>query len=929
VNVIQPLDIESGYRTISVNGENYLVITSKIYFPLNGGYPLTGSQAYGLLKEQAIQYADEFSPKLSTEYLVVGNACAPAQQAVSALTCKVTLAALSKSLNVVGDRYWTGGISGATEPLPFTEMPLNWEHAFGGNDVAENPKGKGSQPQQTPLGEKLICLPNTEAPGKGMTAKGQNLTPSSFAAIPPDWPQRNQYLGTYNDAWKRDAFPGFPADFNFKAFYCASEDQRFDYYLAGGEAFELEHLNSEQPFISGTLPSFRARSFLCKRDIEPEDIRAEDVEEVQMRMDTVVFYPNHKIGMLVFRGSVPCESMDADEYRYLMSAYESKAQEARSKEHYHQSLVGRTHPEFSIQYALTTKDLIPDGMPCSIARMTQIDEEPVQLIADNMKNRALREEAEARAQVQSQLADMLQSFKDKGLDTTQLEAQIAKAMSTPEKDEWQKRFDAVLEKLVPGASSPDGKVDLQKIDFRAFDELSSLSEEYAQFQKEQARKQLQDQLEELQDSPQVREALEKALHNMDLPPQLPRPQNPQDMLNQLRDAKIAMQNHQDRARSAGINVPDMPDIDLEEMEKNLLESAASMREAYRLGAHSMGHGRPVLDPAEQMAVFQQRQEQGLSHKGQDYACLDFTGRNLRGIDFSDCFLEQCRFDQCDLRGANLSGSIAARAGFIGADLSGCDLSNASIGGADLTRARLNGAQLKDCEYSGANFTEADLSDTHLTVMNSLEVIFTKAKLANTEFDEPTFIGTDFSDADFSDSRLPSATFMNCTLSGAKFDRADFSAVNFIECKMEGCSFREATLTNARFMMETTLTFSNFRKATLDNANLRDANITNADFTEASLRFADLTGANAESSVFNAADMRQSQCINTRFVRADLSNCNLMEASLMQADLQRADMRNSNCYGVEFMGAVAGNTDFSGSNMDGSKLEDWRPSKWQS
>src|SRR5690606_41305944 len=108
-------------------------------------------------------------------------------------------------------------------------------------------------------GEDQIELPDIEAPGHYMTATGQSLQPQNFGYIPQHWSIRSRHLGTYDDRWLKDAFPGFPADFDFQAFYCTSHDQRFDTFLSGGEPFELQHLNADLPIIKGQLPSYRVR----------------------------------------------------------------------------------------------------------------------------------------------------------------------------------------------------------------------------------------------------------------------------------------------------------------------------------------------------------------------------------------------------------------------------------------------------------------------------------------------------------------------------------------------------------------------------------------------------------------------------------------------------------------------------------------------
>jgi uncharacterized protein YjbI with pentapeptide repeats len=48
--------------------------------------------------------------------------------------------------------------------------------------------------------------------------------------------------------------------------------------------------------------------------------------------------------------------------------------------------------------------------------------------------------------------------------------------------------------------------------------------------------------------------------------------------------------------------------------------------------------------------------------------------------------------------------------------------------------------------------------------------------------------------------------------------------------------------------------------------------------------------------------------------------------LMDARLTSADLSYSNLYSVDFMNATVGGTDFTGANLDMTRLEDWRPSR---
>ncbi len=119
-----------------------------------------------------------------------------------------------------------------------------------------------------------------------------------------------------------------------------------------------------------------------------------------------------------------------------------------------------------------------------MARLTQQDIEPRQLLAEHIEKRMNESVSEKLEETSDQLKGLILDAQSKGQDTSVLEQQLYN-LTHPVKDEWQLRFEAVSSKLAPMAE--DGKtIDLHKIDFRAFDELSKLSEEYAIFQKRES-----------------------------------------------------------------------------------------------------------------------------------------------------------------------------------------------------------------------------------------------------------------------------------------------------------------------------------------------------------------------------------------------------------------------------------------------------------
>jgi len=915
VDIIQPLDLEAGYRTFSFNKKHHLVVSLKLYFPLLGGNPLLFCDAYQKMASLDTPFLDEGMPKLNAEFFTVGDAMSPHENSVSALNVSTECAGIKKELHVVGDRYWMGGVTGSSVPVPFTRMPLTWPNAFGGKDYALNTAGKGIDKEKTDIGEDLILMPNIEISDKLMTNKGQTPPVAGYMPLLIDHPERSKHLGTYDEEWLATCFPGYPKDLNFKAFSCALNDQQLPTPLLGGEKFELENLHNEHPILTGAIPKFSAKAFVVKPNISVEDLQESDLKEIQTRIDTVVFFPNQLMGMVIYRGTLEVEESDASEYKHLLCAYESLKEPAKGNNHYFRSLVGRLHPDLNMQYALTTKDLIPVNIPCGMARLTQQESPPAFFLAEHMKNKLDVTVSEKLNDTQQQLLELIDQQKKQGLDTTTIEQQLAN-LANPLKDAWQNRFDKVIEKLVPGASS-DGEIDLQKIDFKAFDELSKLSEEYADFQKQKAQAQLQKQIQGASDSGNeaLATSLDKALQKFSLPPELPRAANIEVKLVELKKAFSQQGDY----------------VDLVELEIQLKQGYTAQIESYKMGAHMMGMGTPPL--AMLASDLKERTLNALSNgeslEYQDLAGVDFSGEDLRNADFSNCYLEQCNFSHANLEGATLNGAIAARCNFSHAILKSASLVNSNIGACNFKYSDLSYANTKDCEYGKSDFSHAILTNLDLSnSLNTLGVCFHKADLSGVMFGEASFIETDFSGANLSECQMISATFIKCNFVTCHGKQVQLQGSNFIESNFSFCRLTKSDLTNCRFLDKSSLNNSHFMDCILADATLRDVTLEHCEFINTTLSGCDFSDSNAQHSVFNGCHTLNSLFIKTDFSHARLSNTNFMYSNFLQADLTQASLSQSNFYGCEFMGATVAKTDFSRSNLDGTKLEDWRPAKWQ-
>ncbi len=915
VDIIQPLDLEAGYRTFSFNTKHYLVITLKQYFPILGGVPLLFSDAYKEMAKLDSPFLDEGLPKLAAEFFTVGSAMSPHGKLVGALAVSSECAGIKKELNVVGDRYWMGGITGSSVPVPFTKMPLTWQNAFGGKNHSLNPAGKGIEKEKTDIGEDLILMPNIEYTNKLMTNKGQTPPPAGYLPLLIDHPERHQYMGTYDETWLSTCFPGYPKDFNFKAFNAALSDQQFPSYLLGGEEFKLKNLHSEHPTLEGVIPEFNARAFVVKPNIEVEDLQENDLKEIKTHIDTVTFFPNQLMGMVVYRGTLEVNENDASDYKHLICAYESQKTPPKDKSHYLRSLVGRLHPDLNMQYALTTKDLIPDNIPCGMARLTQQESAPEFLLAEHIQNKLEETVSDKLGDTQQQLIELIQQQQKQGLDTRIIEQQLAN-LTNPLKDEWQLKFEKVIANLVPGTSA-DGNIDLQKIDFRAFDDLAKLSEEYANFQKSKAEEQLQQQIQDAltSNNQDLANGLENALQKFSLPAELPRASDPKVKLAEI---KVAYSQ-----QSEGLNFA--------EIENKLMQGHTAQIEGYKIGAHMMDMGTPPLasqqSELKKKALDALKRAESLAY--QDLAGIDFSGEDLRGANFSNCYLEQCNFSQTNLEGANLSGAIAARCNFSHANLKSVNLKDSNIGACDFNYSDLSHAETEGCEYGKSNFSYATLTNLDLSnSLNTLEVCFHKADLTGVKFGEATFIETDFSGANFNECQAVSTTFQKCNLRACHGKQVQLQGSNFIETNFSFCSFIKSDLTNCRFLDNSSLNESQFVDCILADSTLRDITLERCEFINTTLNGCDFSNSNARHCSFNGCHALSGLFIKTDFSHGNLSNTNFMFSNFLQTNFTQTKLNQSNFYGCEFLGATVAKTDFSGSNLDGTKLEAWRPAKWQ-
>lgn len=277
--------------------------------------PATGELHWDDDAEQSLCAPSDF-PLLKPrgECLVVGKAWATEGRPVTSLVCSFAIGPIEKRFAVFGDRTWKRGIvAGFSDPVPFTEMALRMERAYGGRGVPANPYGRGRDEVE---GE--VPLPNLEQVHQLVSAPSSRPDPVVLGPLPVGWPERMRYVGTYDQAYMKERWPWLPRDFDWRFFLEAPRDQQLkEGFWRGDERVELSHLHPTQPQVRSRLPGILPRVFL---DLHRRS--GQVFEEVPLKLDTVTW--DGAIGklLLTWRGLVEVPSESLDEVKHLFVAHD-------------------------------------------------------------------------------------------------------------------------------------------------------------------------------------------------------------------------------------------------------------------------------------------------------------------------------------------------------------------------------------------------------------------------------------------------------------------------------------------------------------------------------------------------------------------------------------------------------------------------------
>lgn len=273
--------------------------------------------------EQSLRLPSDF-PLLKPvgECFVIGKAWAPGGRAARAVACSFEIGRIKKSFGVFGDRQWRPGlVSQLTDPEPFESMELRMEHAYGGPGHAANPYGRGREKS-----DGILFAPNIEQVNSPVRSPGHKVDPVIVGPLPPSWPARMRYVGTYGQAYMDERWPWLPKDFDWRFFLEAPPEQRLrEGFWRGDEPVLFEGLHPSLPRVRSRLPAITPRVFLHRAATASRPF-----EEVPLQLDTVTWDAEHGKLLLTWHGLVEVAAESLEDIEHLFVAHDPLAGPHRS-----------------------------------------------------------------------------------------------------------------------------------------------------------------------------------------------------------------------------------------------------------------------------------------------------------------------------------------------------------------------------------------------------------------------------------------------------------------------------------------------------------------------------------------------------------------------------------------------------------------------
>lgn len=873
MNIIKPRTLSILHKTYRFKQKDHLVISPVCVFSLLDNqhiYKETDPEAdfYSALGKDIF---DLCMPKGSAEFIIQGSAYSNTDKPVTEMVVSASLGDVSKRIYVLGDRNYQSGLLGVSpeqkQNAEFSSLSLSFDNTFGGPGSPSNPVGKGlfeKRRQKNVPGANLVYNQNGLRCGKD-----KNQMPAAFGPTGVDWPNKIQQAGTYDENWFNEDRPGFPQDIDFHYFNRASSDQYSSTPYVGGMSFCLTGMHPKIAKISGVLPGIKFRVFVQREE-------SQDVEDSENHIDTVWFFPDREIGVLVGRSVVAVTQSDAEDVSTIMIAYEGIHDQPKSLEHYRWVLNQRTDPKHALKHVFNESQLMP------LKTKAEQDEIIQQRIAYHAKR--------------SQSADDTTRKIRATIPELNTHSSEDKSDSTDNGNETLSAADALFS-LEPEQTPTADEIKNGDFDLTPYmtmcEKSLAHSIEVANKEREKAENEIkQAKADNTQHTPveNNEDASKKALSSAGKVIKDP-VKKLEEYCNTI-SSDTQKENHQATADS-------------------IIEQCDRLAASYSVAEKTVEAFEPT--PASKLL---REYVIGLINNGQS-----LSGRNLSGADLSEL----------DLSGMDLTDTDLSNSCLSGANMQHCTLLRTNLKSAYAKQTNFSHASIKEVNLSGINGQESSLDsvvleDCQFLYANMAQSSWLKAKIKNTSVIKSDFNNTNFSAADIQgitlvDSCFSKALFVGATikqgnisqsaLDYSQYTNASLAYIAWVENDLSHADFSEAVMNNCSALKNNQFKYTIFSQAVLSRCGFGGVNFYGSnfnggvfgkcDYSQACLKQADMTGSCFAYTLMNGADMSEASIMNAdflhalcrkaKFTQSEIHDTSFFGADLFEAEFDKAVVKN--------------------------------------
>lgn len=835
MNVISPTVTGPLYRSFKYLNRHYLSISVPLLWSFEENtlhleseqnlWDLFAQESEGVFANDTLDF---ILPKDQAEFIVNGYGYGVYSQD-GRTAVSISLNNVKKDLWVTGERYWIDGK--ITKALPFERIAISWANAYGGSDFAENIMGKGRQPI-TIDNLRYTPLPNIEDPHDPVYKQGQPYSVAGYAALPFETPLRDGLLGTYEQHWRDNDFPGFAEDISWSYFNQSPKDQRLN-RLEPGDVATFTHLHPEKATLSLTIPPLKVRLFIQERD-------GENLNSADTKLMTCWALPHLEKAFLVYQTFIEIPDEDYERHlEHLMVCIEHAAHE-RSDEHYLKVFDVRTS-EHDSYYAEVDSQLVD---PLFLSKH--------------------KEESKDDALLANRLAR---------LDATITELEHKISESFPDKLSPNKAEQATEVDYLPDDFSSEEQVDryVQSLEKESFwtmlrerrkhhKTIQSVREQTASLQgstthyetTESLQQQFLQQLDETQRSKHYKEVTqpEKILN-----------QQWQSLQSQY-DAKNRQFFEQHFAkRKARFAVEQLP-----------VPTGTHLSSLYDcpLREETERHFYYLSDQCYESESYHDRTFISLRLTSIRFMSCDFSDSRFYRVIFEHCRFENCVFNRCDFE----------RSRFIECTFIDCHFSEFENDKMVILRSQFNRCHLSSWLHQRTSIHETT---------------FHEVSFADCDFEQLTAIKLRFTDCEFSSCALSMVHFDGLDFNRCRGETLSLEAskpsrrLRLVECRIDEFSCRPHTQVKEVEVLQARLHRSSLNQVQLESFQFIDVDFSDTDWVDSKLTQGLIKNCAMIENDLSYAYLEQIRCITTDCRESDFNHVSFRHSSFKDVSFFLAEL----------------------------------------